>query len=490
MQSCRPKDVAKYLRPLRIGKRQRSIGQKQLPMINLEDGTIAATREASQARWRRHFSEMEAGELSSLQDLYTQHLDSYGTSEVSFSDIPTIYELEYQMRRAKPRKAMGYDYLPGELLREAPGLMSYHLYPLVQKIALWQLEPLQFKGGRLATLFKKGTSTEAENYRAILVSSSLGKCFHNLWRKRSLPWMRAMADPMQISATSGALVAQAAHVIRLHLGQGKTNGVSCFAVFLDIQSAYYRLLRQHSMDLDLSDLGIMTLIQRLGLHDLDFDAVAKALQEPSTLSQIDCPGHLHCMISLFHSQTWFILADDDRLVTTHRGTRPGDGFANVVWNLTYSKFLHRVSVRLAATGAYQPLPWNGCQGLLCSKGDQMVQYFTTTWADDTAVMGWTVDATTVVPTVQVTTEVLYEELLKLGMRPNTKPGKTEAIVDIRGKASVPCRQHLHHGLKGRIPLRFSETGLEDLRTVPFTITLVVWWCTVADILPKSNAGSL
>ena len=221
---------------------------------------------------------------------------------------------------------MGYDYLPGELLREAPGLMSYHLYPLVQKIALWQLEPLQFKGGRLATLFKKGTSTEAENYRAILVSSSLGKCFHNLWRKRSLPWMRAMADPMQISATSGALVAQAAHVIRLHLGQGKTNGVSCFAVFLDIQSAYNRLLRQHSMDLDLSDLGIMTLIQRLGLHDLDFDAVAKALQEPSTLSQIDCPGHLHCMISLFHSQTWFILADDDRLVTTHRGTRPGDGF--------------------------------------------------------------------------------------------------------------------------------------------------------------------
>ena len=53
-------------------------------MINLEDGSIAATREASQARWRRHFSEMEAGELSSLQDLYTQHLDSYGTSEVSF----------------------------------------------------------------------------------------------------------------------------------------------------------------------------------------------------------------------------------------------------------------------------------------------------------------------------------------------------------------------------------------------------------------------
>ena len=41
VQACRPKDVAKFLRPLRIGKRQRSIGQKQLPMINLEDGTIA-----------------------------------------------------------------------------------------------------------------------------------------------------------------------------------------------------------------------------------------------------------------------------------------------------------------------------------------------------------------------------------------------------------------------------------------------------------------
>ena len=97
----------------------------------------------------------------------------------------------------------------------------------------------------------------------------------------------------------------------------------------------------------------------------------------------------------------------------------------------------------------------------------MVQYFTTTWADDTAVMGWSSNAISVIPTVQTTTDVLYEELLKLGMKPNTKPGKTEAIVDIRGKASVPCRQHLHHGLKGRIPLCFSEPGLEDLRTVPF-----------------------
>ena len=124
---------------------------------------------------------------------------------------------------------------------------------LVQKIALWQLEPLQFKGGRLATLFKKGTFAPLKPKIIVrsLCRPALENVFHNLWRKRSLPWMRAMADPMQISATSGALVAQAAHVIRLHLGQGKTNGVSCFAVFLDIQSAYYRLLRQHSMDLDL-----------------------------------------------------------------------------------------------------------------------------------------------------------------------------------------------------------------------------------------------
>lgn len=162
------------------------------------------------------------------------------------------------------------------------------------------------------------------------------------------------------------------------------------------------------------------------------------------------------MISLFHSQTWFILADDDSLVRTRRGTRPGDGFADVVWNLTYSRFLHRVSARLDATQAFTPLSWNGATGLLCDRGSLRVPYFSTTWADDSAFMGWTSNAQTLIPIIQTTAEILFEELLKLGMRPNTKPGKTEAIVDLRGSHSVQCRQHLHHELEGRIPLRLHE----------------------------------
>ena len=210
----------------------------------------------------------------------------------------------------------------------------------------------------------------------------------------------------------------------------------------------------------------MTLMQRLGLHDLCLDDVATALAEPSTLSQIGCPAHLHSMVSLFHEQTWYILADDDQLIATNRGTRPGDGFADLVWNLVYSRFLHRVAARLEATQAYHSLPWNGLCGLLTDRGERSVQSFSATWADDTAVLGWTHQAMEVIPTLQTTAEILYEELTKLGMRPNTKPGKTEAIVDIRGPKSVPCRQHLHHELQGHVPLRLSDSSLNDLRVVP------------------------
>ncbi len=466
IQLCKPKDVARYLRPLRIGKRQRTMGQKQLPMINLEDGTPAKTQQEARDRWRRHFSQMEAGEASSMQTLYESHLDSYGRAAMDFFDIPSVYDVERQFRSSKPRKSMGFDFVPGELLRGAPSELAYAYYPLVQKIAAWQIEPLQFKGGRLTTLFKKGAPTEADNFRAILVSSSLGKAIHNLWRKKTLPWMRAVADPSQISATPGALVAQAAHMVRLHMGYGKHHGVSCFSLFLDIQSAYYRLLRQHAMDLDCSDLGIMTLMQRLGLHDLCLDDVATALAEPSTLSQIGCPAHLHSMVSLFHEQTWYIFADDDQLIATNRGTRPGDGFADLVWNLVYSRFLHKVAARFEATQAYRPPPWNGLCGLLADRGERLVTNFSATWADDTAVLGWTHQAMDMIPTLQITAEILYEELIKLGMRPNTKPGKTEAIVDMRGPKSVACRQHLHHELQGQLPLRLSDPSLNILRVVP------------------------
>ena len=470
LAGCNAKEVTKFMRPLRMGRRLQGIGQHQLPMVNMADGTVAATHEAARSRWRQHFAQMESGVVTTPIDLALNANGGDLWEDMTYGDIPTIFEFETQLRKTKSRKACGLDGLPGELLKHAPTYVAYHVYPLLQKMSLWGSEPLQYKGGRLAVVHKKGSPQEVDHYRALLISSALGKSIHNTWRRRSIPMMRQFADPLQISAQQGALVAQAAHLVRLHMGAAKRQGFSSFVLFLDIKSAYYQLVRQHAMDLDNSDLGLVTLLHRLGIEH-HIDEIAQALQEPSTLRQMDCPEPLHRMISTFHEQTWFLINNDNQIVETSRGTRPGDGFADVVWTLAYSRFIRRLTDRLHATGAFMPHHWNEQPGLLAADGDVAISGLTVTWADDTAVLGWHEDATSIVPLLRTTTEIVFAELARLGMSPNVSPGKTEAILDIRGPQSLACRQYLHGPCKSKIDLDCPEPQPTSLRIVPSYVHL-------------------
>lgn len=65
----------------------------------------------------------------------------------------------------------------------------------------------------------------------------------------------------------------------------KQSAVSGFALFLDMQAAYYQLLRQHPRGLDCSDEGILTLLHRMGVRDATIQDVAEAITEPCSSEQ-------------------------------------------------------------------------------------------------------------------------------------------------------------------------------------------------------------
>lgn len=89
-----------------------------------------------------------------------------------------------------------------------------------------------------------------------------------------------------------------------------------------------------------------------------------------------------------------------------------------------------------------------------------------TWADDTALMGWCTRATQLIPQLRVTSEIVFSELLRLGMSPNVDAGKTEAIVDLRGPDSLQCRQFLHGPCHSRVELSVDNApDLSSLRIV-------------------------
>ena len=465
------KDIAKLLRPLRMGKRVRHLGYRQLPQVRLEDGTLATTHEQTLTRWRSHFSTMEGGRNTSPEDLW----ETWQTQRNVFvnhdmpenlDDIPTVFELEHFMRQSKCNKAMGHDLLPGELLHYAAPHMATRLWPVMAKMSMWVDEPLQWKSGRLITAYKhKGNVQDPGSYRALLVSSSLGKAMHNVWRRRVYPYVQSGASPLQFSAQHRALVTQASHCARLFAYQAEQNDRSCFLIFLDIQSAYYQLIRQHAVDLSFEDSNILEFLRRMGIDPMHIDDLAAILSQPSALEQQGCPSHLHQMVSEVHRSTWWKLEADPTLTQTSKGTRPGDGFADVLWSMVFSRYINKINECLTSVDICRSLSWNGEVAFLSGRGERSIPGGAIVWADDAVIAADHSDPHRMIPMLQTSMVIIINELIKLGMKPNMAKGKTEAMVILRGRGSKKIKQYLHCHCKGQVTLDIEQPEYQTLRVV-------------------------
>lgn len=218
LQKANRSDVLRLLKHFRLGKRNRDLGKRPLPMVELENGRLAATPEEAQARWRRHFASMEGGTVRDPAELLHPKYHQPRHLDPQLSELPTLFELERQMRSTTPGKAMGFDMVPPELLHGSSQRLAYIAWPLFLKQNLTGIECLQHKGGRLVSAFKrKGSLQRCENHRALLVSSSLSKAFHGTFRRRTVPYVQAIAGRMQITSHATPSVTMAAHAVRAHL---------------------------------------------------------------------------------------------------------------------------------------------------------------------------------------------------------------------------------------------------------------------------------
>ena len=71
--------------------------------------------------------------------------EEQATREVALSHLPTLVELETQMRKAKRGKAADADLLPGELFHADAAGMSKILYPQILKSAAHAQPPFKQK---------------------------------------------------------------------------------------------------------------------------------------------------------------------------------------------------------------------------------------------------------------------------------------------------------------------------------------------------------
>jgi hypothetical protein len=220
--------------------------------MNNDQGEPATTHQEVQEILGSYFGEMEAGVHVSSSDfefmaLSQQRTQEEGSKEVSLSPevVPAPADLARLFRKVRVCQGLGEEQIPPELLKLTVTSSAHFWHSLFAKSVLRIREPIAWSGGLLYALFKgAGATNERTNYRAILLSSQLGKALHRSMRGCLTPYLQQFAVATQLGGIAGGGTDLVAQVSRLYLHAVKAGKRNGGILFCDVASAFYRVVRE------------------------------------------------------------------------------------------------------------------------------------------------------------------------------------------------------------------------------------------------------
>ena len=449
--TCNAQDVYRMLRPLMQPKRKARDPLQPIPQVLKLDGRLTTSVQELRARWEEHFSMLEAGRSICPEKLVSEIIERQKRNCLPTSweprDIPTLSSLEDAFRRCKPHRAPGPDLIPPDLLRIAPGLMAQKLYPVLLKQCLRLEEPASSKGGKLVKLYKgRGAFKDCGNHRGILLMNVFGKALRSACRNIvNDPYAKNTAD-LQLGGKPSSQVLYGSQAVRHFLAWGRATSKTTAVIFCDVAAAYYRALRELTLGFGTETPDLENLAAKLDLHPDLLPRLHAAAEGKAAYDMLDPSETQKAYLQEGLSGTWFHMGNDSvdgRCISTSRGSRPGDAWADAIFNALFSAVLdelHR-GLREAGFDFEIQIPATKNPFFMVSSEDT-TNVFQTTWADDLAILLHIKDPEMTEKCLGVATGILLDSLKSHGMDATIGEGKTAALVLVRGSNSVAVRRRL------------------------------------------------
>jgi len=227
---------------------------------------------------------------------------------IPVEEVPSLCDLEQACRASAPGKASGLDAIPSELCKLCPQAVALHLYSLMLKTCAHGQEAIAHKGGILLPIWKgKLLKDQCSAFRSILLSSCLGKVMHKAVRTKQLDLYQQFLHCQQLGGRKGVPVTLGGHQVRAFQRLCAQNGKPSALLFVDLQEAFYRVLRPLVVDGPIDDASIAAMAARIGLDKGFMHDLHCALQQPSALEEAGIPCHLRGAIRALHTDTYFKL---------------------------------------------------------------------------------------------------------------------------------------------------------------------------------------
>ncbi|CAE7355562.1 unnamed protein product [Symbiodinium sp. KB8] len=380
-----------------------------------------------------HFAALEAGTPCTA----SEYLDSLSGPAAGPSDcfqlqeLPTWPKVEEAFRACKARKTPGADQIPDWVWRIGPQDATRLWLPIFAKAHVRLSEPVQFKHTVLFALFKgKGSPAVVSNYRAIALLSGPGKILRKQMRGALL--QQLPENPLQQGGIPQSLLQGVHQVVKLQADIAAAVGASNSALFLDVSSAYYRVLRQAFQGPLEDDRQICHILGRLGVRPESLHCVCDWLASTNLVE--GASAHHQRLLREYLSGTFFALRGGGSLVHTKAGTRPGDAIADTLFALVQADFLAGVRDNMEKEDMLTDPVVSRVQG-----GPKLLA---PVWADDSVVLLAADNADRLFEKTQRTAGIVHSEFVRRGMAPNYARGKSEVLFAFRGKGAPALRQRL------------------------------------------------
>lgn len=438
-----------------------------LPLILNDQGKPCTTPAELTNCWADFFGAMEGGQRVSehtLRDDWIKDLQQFMQQELSIGpdDIPTLTDLEYAFRRVRPRKAIGDDQVPPELCHRHPTQLARMTFTQMLKLCTHGQESLQHKGGLLVAAWKrKGPQNLCSSYRSLLISSHVGKTVHRAVRDHQATVYEAFLQHQQVGGRRHFPVTMGVHYLRAAARMAKQAKRSHAMIFLDLQEAFYRVLRPLATGGDITDSLLADIAARLRLPADAISDLHQLLQMPAATDLAGLPPHLARALQALHTNTHFRVHGQQDVTHTRVGTRPGDPFADVAFGYMFARLLSAVEQRMQELHIMEIVIDVEAPGLFPdSSSTQMAQYpiLGPTWMDDLCISVTSDTASGTERKAGLAAGVLLETCMHHGVTPNLQKGKTEILFSFRGKGSRALRQKYFSPQQGQKMAILTEYG--------------------------------
>jgi len=417
-----------------------SKGKKACRVIG-KNGAPAGSLAEEKCLFKEHFTWLLNGMSCSFEELVDIDLAAVESAlEISpdtlnILDFPSLLDLADQFAKRNPSKAFGENLLNGSLYKRFPFLLACIYYPLVFKIHARIRPPIQWKGGMITELFKKGESSCITNYRDIMLADDSGKAVAKLIRHNFMGVALGFISNTQFgSGFNGGETAFGHLHVRLFLDSRKALGISGAVVFLDVVSAFAMLLRKIVFQVEDGDEAWLASLKQAGFPESEIKNIYEHINSIPWISNnqgVFVSNHSTALAQQFYTNTWFTSESTVGVSTSCRGSAAGTPLADVMYGLAMSRILNVLQHSLNNN---QRCP---------NAGEQYnnIEFPMASFHDDLMIPVAS-DATNIVSiTVAVVTTSIYVFNM-FGLSLNFNANKSEAIVAFHGQDSCKARNQI------------------------------------------------